>query len=883
MNVTSSGSGNIFGKMLEKKRKEKLNETNPSQENNPVKEVVPQIVGIQPLKNVLQVVQTQQVQKTLPKPKAKTATNSFFGYHPPDPNEIKPSQILGKTELNAMLFKIKKYYNALNKQKTEKANTLDHLKEQSHNFEKKIDELIAFKDIEFKNENISVKEITTLKETKEEIRENIQKLLDEKKNLDEKYKNELEYSNTLTHMITAEKNNLERLNEILVTSQEKILALKYTRRNFDANIEEDKKKNGIFKNVIRNLDEEMANLDDLIKFQNEEMQKLTGNLDQEEKEVQQLRVSIEQKNIDLGNEIKKEKERILMKIKQTEEIKNNKINKESEYIKLVLGLDIIKKYYVDVDKEGKEINNSVFLNSEDYRIFTADRYNVYDNESGAIILNTNSISYDDKIETLNNNVNSPGTRTAKIYLKDIKEKFDNLEIEYESLCNFYTKIITKTAFFHNNMMNLNFKIINLESKKDLYTKRVVTIMSKSYKNFDDLIKSNSRFQNFMESLQTELRTNRKAKNVEILLSRINSHNNVRPPIYVEFYEKLTEIISLLKSYYETIHLSFKYMIREIFNIPDAKVVMDSMRSTNKKIKAYINHNWVEMKKKTRAEYTTDLLALAENDIMIKGKLELDHNISVTKLKDFIYHNLHAEYLGKTNLKIEKDNFYFVLNTKGMTEILKTIYSTIDVVEARYKYSEAVDINPDMVGARKKRSVYREFGNYLGMYWAISQGSSVENKNLEDSYLSNKDNIETNANVSKKRSRVTSQYRSKNEKESPRKPPATAGGITSRKIQQSNIPLTSGNSAPIANPLSQSSNNININTKIIQKFYMPFIEKRSYNMKLNENIGMIKKNTRKSAILSHYLNKKKKEIDGIAKELIIYNNPSKFILIFRNKS
>jgi hypothetical protein len=71
-------------------------------------------------------------------------------------------------------------------------------------------------------------------------------------------------------------------------------------------------------------------------------------------------------------------------------------------------------------------------------------------------------------------------------------------------------------------------------------------------------------------------------------------------------------------------------------------------------------------------------------------------------------------------------------------------------------------------------------------------------------------------------------------------------------------------------------------RLIDKFYTPFIEQKSYNTKLNQGIGEIKKLTRSSALMNHYLAKKKKEIDNVADELIIFNNPSKIKLLNLNR-
>ena len=66
--------------------------------------------------------------------------------------------------------------------------------------------------------------------------------------------------------------------------------------------------------------------------------------------------------------------------------------------------------------------------------------------------------------------------------------------------------------------------------------------------------------------------------------------------------------------------------------------------------------------------------------------------------------------------------------------------------------------------------------------------------------------------------------------------------------------------------------------VIKKLYMPFIREKDYNKNLHQNISDVKKDTRNSSILNHYLNKKNKDIGNLAKELAIYDNPSKIIFI-----
>jgi len=61
--------------------------------------------------------------------------------------------------------------------------------------------------------------------------------------------------------------------------------------------------------------------------------------------------------------------------------------------------------------------------------------------------------------------------------------------------------------------------------------------------------------------------------------------------------------------------------------------------------------------------------------------------------------------------------------------------------------------------------------------------------------------------------------------------------------------------------------------------MPFIKKKTYNIKINNNLLRVKDDTRQNAEDSHHILKKRNEIKNIGKELIIYQNPSKLVFYF----
>jgi hypothetical protein len=122
---------------------------------------------------------------------------------------------------------------------------------------------------------------------------------------------------------------------------------------------------------------------------------------------------------------------------------------------------------------------------------------------------------DDKIDlnnTITNNQSNinknsnPQKEEQKISLVTIKEKYDNLDINFDELYNFYSKMLNKQSFNHSYMMKYNDKQVQLEIKREKYSKKIQDLIAKNYKNFDELIKSNSKLEKFINKFNQELRS-----------------------------------------------------------------------------------------------------------------------------------------------------------------------------------------------------------------------------------------------------------------------------------------------------------------------------------------------------------------------------------------
>jgi hypothetical protein len=625
-------------------------------------------------------------------------------------NEIKENKkvgALGKNELNAILYKMKKYYNELNKIKLEQNNRLNNHKEKLIKYKKDINEINSLKDIELKEEKISVKNRSTFKESKEEIEKNIITLLNKQNQLSEKYNDEVEYTNTLVHMIKTEKDTFEDLNGKIVNINEKLLAIKYAKKSLEFNREEHVKKQKNLEIVLKSMKEEHLKMDEMLNLQDKNLSKLKNDLMHQEEENKMLNEQIKTKSVDLELKFRKKKEEIIDEIRTKEKHKEDTLNKERYIVKVILGLTILQNYFINKDKNDQEINIKDVLNSEDYKTFIANRYTMYESETS--VLNTYSNSKSNNIDQrastndpfrasvndfrksasdFNNNVNNSTYQTeAKIYLNDLKDKFSKLDVEYASLFNFYTKLINKTSFLHSNMAMFNHKQIEFENKKDLYSKRVREIINKSYKNFDDLINSNSRFNNFMkeykEEAERKLKLNEKKNDIKLDV----------PSQYIEFYKKCYNLISELKAFFEFVSCTFDIMI----NYCNDKSTKDIMKATKKIVKSFlqksnINNNithkqyidilFNNIQTQITQEESNNNNNIYNNEEEIEEKKEKCSDF--LKLKKFIFENKKIfEKILKLPINLEISIYNWFVDSSFYINAIQEINITLNKCKIKY--------------------------------------------------------------------------------------------------------------------------------------------------------------------------------------------------------
>jgi hypothetical protein len=555
---------------------------------------------------------------------------------------------LGRNELNAILYKLKKYYNDLNKTKNEKLKRIDEMKETYGKTENKINDFKSYREINLEKEKIAIRNIEQVSESKDEVEVRIHQLNNKKEELKVRLKDEEEYTNTLLYMIHNEKQQLEKLNERLVVSQEKIIAIKHSKINFSANHEIHAKKKHNADILKRQIKTELYKLDDIISYQDNNLNEMNTKVDKKDESIKTMRKSLDMKNKELQNQVVTTKDRIEKNIVLYEEQQKTKTGQELKYITVILGLDIIKRYFIDVSKNGQAINSQMIINTPDYKTFISGVYSVVDQNDQEIFATENA--------------SNRGSNKAVIRLDDLIEKFKSLDLQLDSMMDFYSKLINKTSLYRQNMNLYNDKIIKLEGKKDSYTKIVQRIISECYKEFIDLIKDNPKFNGFMKSYITSLKanTNRKVKHVE---------PPITPPLYSDFYLKCNDQLSEFKSYYEFTLMNFKSMVRNC----DDQNMITAIKATQKMIKNKIMKEYVNFAKLNKEGYIKSVFELLEKKELYKNEVkENDYK----QLKTFLESQKNKEDFYDIKLGYEHILFYWFNHidvlVQSMREVIKTI-------------------------------------------------------------------------------------------------------------------------------------------------------------------------------------------------------------------
>jgi len=521
-----------------------------------------------------------------------------------------------KEDLHGIIHKLKNHFNDLVKIKNNKLIKLNELKEKTKGLNKQIEDKLAFSDIDFPNEKISIEDYEKFKnsnETKETIRIKIEKLIIEKNKISEKFNDEVEFKKQINNLILIENQNIADLYNHHLEMKEKISTIKIAERDLIKNNEEKLRKEKIFVKVKHELDQELMKLEDVTDFQTRNHKKMIEELKAKNDENQKFMKEIDMKDINLDKEHRKNADKVLSEINTSKMIKMQNTEKESYVIKLILGLDIIKRYFIDIDRAHKEINTEILLKSEDMKTFYSDKFSIRENldsiSSGTTPFNSENQVGPNLKSTSDFSYAEKSTK-CYITLKSLKDKLDNLDIDYEKIYDFYTKIMNKTNFFHNQMINFNSKQIALESRKEFNLKRVREIIVKNKKNIEGLEKFDKKFITLFNKFENEIDTGNLFDNLK---EKINSFDS-SPSFVEEFYNKCKIYFSDMKTLNEFIKFNFKKMKIECRDENLKNILKEKYKIFKENIRNEKNFKMIN-----NIEYVQDLLKIVEIEFSKESK------------------------------------------------------------------------------------------------------------------------------------------------------------------------------------------------------------------------------------------------------------------------
>jgi CCR4-NOT transcriptional regulation complex NOT5 subunit len=144
-------------------------------------------------------------------------------------------------------------------------------------------------------------------------------------------------------MIHCNKDSFDNISTKVTEATDKINNIEHTKKDLEVNILAHKVKQQNLKSILRNLKADNLKVDDLEEVQDNIIYNLIGNVDRTAQIFKKSKTDFEARVIVHNSETKKYQEGLLEEFKTSEDYKKNLIKNEKSIIKLILGMNIIKK------------------------------------------------------------------------------------------------------------------------------------------------------------------------------------------------------------------------------------------------------------------------------------------------------------------------------------------------------------------------------------------------------------------------------------------------------------------------------------------------------------------------------------------------------------
>ena len=841
------------------------------------------------------------------------------------------TKILSESDLATILFNLKKNYNLI-MTVTEQGNLeLEHLNNTLEIEEEKLNKLIDFKEIELPEEKISLRKLGDTNMTKEQLRNHLFELLNEKRGLDEKVNIAKEYTKTVEYMIAGEKKKLRKMQEETNQIQEKLN--NYNKYNvlIKENLQKTKLKNNNYLDLSKQLQNNIDLANNIINDNNEKNKTLENRIINKEEKVDSLRQTIDFMKQQNKESFLKYKEDNYEKISRTKEDQEEKIKKERKYIDIIYCLYILQKYFINQDifsfnylLSSKEYNSII---NDNYEIslkdpLLEDQFSILKEKSK--LMDDSSLNENDRIRNnsllyksskdifrkfnknktfMVQNLKSSKNvlpKSQNITLNKLKEILNDINFSKDEIFDYISKLSAKIALYQYNLNNLHGKEISLNDKKHNYFDRVKKIISENYLNFEELTKNNSRFESFLYNNEIFI-NEMKLKNREKNLNEINKRLNTKLESNETSMSNMSKLTKEEKEKYEQ-ELKLRLNKEQLLNNANESYkkandlilkmsyffdnILEAMNNISNTIQNIIKSSKFENDENSKVEFT-GFLNSVENE---KEKIVEFKNKNVEEVKNDS--TFYIEYIKKLieynkNILIEK------MDEKDLEKnLLKVFFYQDDIFEK----SEGIKINELAFEQFTNSSkISNQYDIFYHFYTLSDQTMKIvksiidfiknnesfinkyESKKLNSdksskSIISNSNNllvsIISNAKAKLKASNPNKKLKLKNKQ------------ILNEKEKNDEFDSvwvedkdTSIETKSVKNEEKLFKNKFNhIENNIMNHLYKPSFEKTTYLRKLNLEMKNIKSLTLNNSKYNFVMNQKKNEIHSMSQQMLIYNNP-----------
>ena len=542
-------------------------------------------------------------------------------------------------------------------------------------------------------------------------------------------------------------------------------------------------------------------------------------------------------------------------------------------------------------QEDKKSNNTTIKNNSTINLNKTKSFKINPNKTISTFCNTNKFD----ITYYSNDKNN---------IEDLIEKFKSITLSKQTLFDYNSSLMSKLNFYRNQLDDFHFKEINLEGAKKDYEKKVKEIISNNYFDFEELTKYNEKCEKFMEKNEYFISKMKKCSKIEKMnkiMVIINKDKKKDKNIGKEENNNISDQDEDKRiSSDDIVFKSSKNIIMSINNffLTCSDLLKDIIVTINN-INNNDGNNGISEKKNVYSKIDEDnSIFIKENNITV----EISDNPFIEAFKKL------AEYQKNKEINISYDY-------KLLLQYINDLKQYADKDENIQKYINLFDLklflldkfyktgnNPNNKKIDKlfiKRFISKKtpnFNNYFNHFNKLLVPVMTNIKSLcelisDDSnkqYLDNiiKNKYEAIQKLSSNKKLLNQQSENISKNETIEKELKEKRDNNCRRMSSSNSEIYKNDELCYDKEETDSFETQStkkkvvkvrkrvksIDEKVINKLYIPFLEKTVYLRKLNPNIPGIKQMTSNNSKANFEIKKMINDVDTISYQMKIYNNP-----------